>query len=242
MIRAACISILLLASAREAEGQVIQYPKSECAGFELGPPPPPPPPGATESDYPDLRDAHKWCRVNWCSLINILVSNSPALREERKGWSNFTLLRTEAFFGDAFQVAIWEFPDGRIEVRIWELPPWNATTGLLYRFRHEHPDSLPPDVAKAIPVKITSSSLTQSSKQALKVIQRHLQSSVRQGMPAMDDRSYWVATESPGQPPREIRFFAAPNHRLSGRIYKFIRSIIPNMPNPPLNSDPIAAR
>jgi len=226
MIRVACISLLLLASAREAAGQVIQYPKSECAGFELGPPPPPPPPGASERDHPDFRDAHKWCRANWCSLVNALVSSSPVLTKEQKGWSNFTLIRTEAFFGDSFQLAIWEFPDGRIEVRTWELPHWSSTIGLLFRFRYEHPDSLPPDAAKTVPVKINSIHLSQSSKQNLKVIQHQLQSSVRQGMPAMDDRSYWISTQSLGQPPREIRFFAAPNPRLSGQIYKFIRSII----------------
>ena len=241
MIRGIFISLLALASTQSGASQEAQHQNSDCAGFELGPLPPPPPPGMPASKFPDYREAHRWCRLNWCSLITALVPPPRLLASKHQGWSRFTILRTEAFFGDSYQLAIWEFPDGQIVASKWILPHWSATTEALYRFRFEHPNSLPPDASKSVPVQFISTRLSPDSEQMLAAIQLQIPSEVKQGMPAMDDRNYWISIQQPEHRPKEIQFYAGPNPKLSRLIFGFIQSVAPNTPNHHMSSDQTAS-
>ena len=161
MIVKALITFAILTSVQPATSQAPKAGITDCSGFELGPPPPPPPPGAT---WPDFRDAHTWCRANWCEIVSELVPTPTSIVKNDSNWSRITIIRSEAFFGDSFQLAFREFADGRVLVDGWAFPAWSATIHLMYDSQLKHPKSTPKSVSKAVPVLSNSLLLDQTFK------------------------------------------------------------------------------
>jgi hypothetical protein len=229
MIIRASILLVLIAWGNLVFSQVASIQGFGCHGLRLGPTPPPPPPGeeANSKEYPDNRDAHAWCRKNWCEILTTLIPAPEVIDSSSSDWSRLVVVRTEAFFGSTFQISFREYKDGRVEINRWSLPAWSEVEGRLYECHTAHPNLSPVEVAKSVPVTHSSLVETKNTSRATKRLLRALAKGHPFSIPAHDDGSFWVLTLLPTGEAHTHTFFASQDEALSQKLCRILKSTVP---------------